>query len=69
MFPPFACKYLFYIKFYIITSSMTVSGESLTEMRLQEKKTLENVLINDCCEALEMMLSAWQSGAIKPHFF
>lgn len=48
---------------------MTVSGEILTKMRLQEKKTLENVLINDCWEALEMMLSAWQSGAIKRHFF
>lgn len=43
---------------------MTVSGESLTEIRLQQKKTLEN----DCWEALETMLAASQSGAIKPHF-
>lgn len=48
---------------------MTVSGESLTEMRLQEKKTLENVLINDCWEALGTMLAASQSAAIKLHFF
>lgn len=46
---------------------MTVSAESLTEMTLREMKTLENVLVNDCWEALETMLAASQSGAIKPH--